>query len=165
MIAMRFIADAMLGKLARWLRLAGQDVIYIGDLHVPPEQQDDALIERAKSDNRALITCDVGLHRRAKRAGPESVFIRGSDVAEQLAQVSKQSGQDIRIDLRSSRCPMCNGEPSLVDKESIHDEVPAAVFEAHDEFWKCESCGKTYWEGAHWKTIIEMAERYEQMMR
>jgi len=153
----------MLGKLARWLRLAGQNVTYIGDYRVPAEKQDEILIEWAKDRNRTLLTCDIGLHRRAKRAGVRSVYIRGADVAEQLVQVSKQSGKKIQIDPRSSRCPMCNGNLILVGKESVRDEIPVSVLKTHREFWRCKSCNKVYWQGKHWKTIIEMAERCEKM--
>jgi len=161
---MKFIADGMLGKLTRWLRLAGQNVIYIGDLQVPAEEQDDILIEHAKNERRRLLTCDIELHRRAKKNGVKSVFIRGDDVAMQLVQLSRQCGQAIRIDLRNSRCPICNGELELTSKSDVKREVPPAVLKTHKEFWRCKSCGKTYWQGTHWKTIIEMAERYERML-
>ena len=42
----RFIADSMLGKLAKWLRLAGVDVEYDKNI------ADYALIKRAFSDSR-----------------------------------------------------------------------------------------------------------------
>ncbi len=161
---MKFLADAMLGKLTRWLRLAGQDVVYIGNLEIPPKKQDDTLIEMAEKDKRTLLTSDIALHRKAKRSGIESVLVQGTDVASQLVHVSKQSGKDIKIDIRNSRCPVCNGTPKPVKKESVRNETPAAAFERHEEFWKCNNCGKIYWDGAHWKTIIKMAEKYEKMM-
>jgi uncharacterized protein with PIN domain len=36
---------------------------------------------------------------------------------------------------------------------------------AQREFWRCGNCDKVYWQGTHWKTILEMAARYNQMMR
>ena len=72
---MKFVTDGMLGKLTRWLRLAGHDVIYIGDLGVPANEQDNILISRANGEKRILLTCDVDLHRRARKTGSKSIFI------------------------------------------------------------------------------------------
>ncbi|MCK4405879.1 MAG: DUF5615 family PIN-like protein, partial [Hadesarchaea archaeon] len=92
---MRFVADGMLGKLARWLRLAGHDVIYIGNLKVPASEQDDVLLELAKLKRRVLLTCDLALHRRAKRVGIRSAYVESDDVVEQLVEVSKRCGRRI----------------------------------------------------------------------
>ena len=162
---MKFIADGMLGKLARWLRLAGHDVTYIGDMTVPPEEQDDILLERAKLERRALLTCDLVLHRRAKRAGVMSTFIEASDVVSQLVEVSKRCGRKIEIVPENSRCPMCNGLLRAASKLEIKSLVPATVLRAQREFWQCVKCKKTYWQGKHWKTIIEMASRYNRMVK
>jgi len=161
---MKFIADGMLGKLARWLRLAGHDVTYIGDLRVPAREQDETLLSRARREKRVLLTCDIDLHRRARRAGIKSAFVQSSDVVEQLVEVSRRSGHRIQIQPENSRCPMCNGLLEEANKSQIKDEVPTTVLERHDEFWKCKSCGKTYWQGKHWRTIVEKAERYNQMV-
>jgi uncharacterized protein with PIN domain len=161
---MKFIADGMLGKLARWLRLAGHDVVYIGDLHVPAGEQDDALLSRARQEKRALLTCDKNLYRRARRAGVKSAFIRSSDVVNQLIEVSRRSGRRIRIQPENSRCPMCNGLLEETGKGEIEGKVPATVLESQREFWRCSSCGKIYWQGTHWRTIVEMAERYNRMV-
>ena len=160
----RFIADGMLGKLSRWLRLAGYDVVYVGDLKLPPEEQDDALVARAKAEKRILVTCDIDLHRRAKRTGVESTFIRSNDVVEQLVEISRRSGYRIEIKPENSRCPVCNGLLKKARKEEIQGKVPENVIMAHQEFWKCSSCGKIYWQGTHWQTIIEMAEKYNRLV-
>ena len=164
-IDMKFIADGMLGKLARWLRLAGHDVTYIGDFHVPASQQDDDLLSRAKGEKRTLLTCDIDLHRRARRAGVKSAFVESSAVVDQLVEVSKRCGSKIRIQPENSRCPMCNGPLELARKEEIKGTVPDTVLRAQSEFWRCVRCEKLYWRGKHWKTILEMASRYNMMVR
>jgi hypothetical protein len=162
---MKFIADGMLGKLTRWLRLAGHDVIYIGDLGVSADGQDDVLISRAKSEKRVLLTCDVELHRRARRTGSKSIFIRSNDVVGQLVEVSKRYGRKIQIRPENSRCPMCNGAIERAYKKEIEGKVPESVFDAHREFWRCSSCDKIYWQGKHWKTILDMASKYNRMVK
>ena len=161
---MKFIADGMLGKLARWLRLAGHDVTYIGDLRTPANEQDDALLDRAKLERRVLLTCDLLLHRRAKRSGIRSTLVESNDVVKQLVEVSRRCGSKIEIDPENSRCPMCNGSLKLADKREVRDTVPPSVLEAHSEFWRCENCNKVYWKGKHWGTIVEMASRYSRMV-
>jgi hypothetical protein len=161
---MKFIADGMLGKLARWLRLAGHDVIYIGDLKVPAGEQDDALLSLSRREDRVLLTCDIELHRRARRTGVKSAFVQGSDLVDQLVQVSRRSGSKIQIRPENSRCPMCNGMLEEACKEEVEGKVSANVLEGQSEFWRCSSCGKIYWQGTHWKTIVEMAERYNRMV-
>lgn len=161
---MRFVADGMLGKLARWLRLAGHDVTYIGDLKVPASEQDDVLLELANLKRRVLLTCDLALYRRAKRAGIRSAYVESDDVVEQLVEVSKRCGRRIKIEPENSRCPMCNGSLKLTNKDDVKDIVPTTVLKAQLEFWRCGNCGKIYWHGTHWKTILEMASRYNQMV-
>jgi uncharacterized protein with PIN domain len=160
---MKFIADGMLGKLARWLRLGGYDVIYIGDLAVPPHEQDDTLLHIARSEGRVLLTCDIDLYRRAKRAGISGVFIQSTNVVNQLVEVSRR-GKRIRIRPENSRCPICNGLLRRANKTKIGEKVPAAVLKKYSEFWECKSCGKIYWPGTHWQSILEMAQQYTKII-
>jgi len=162
---MKFIVDGMFGKLSRWLRLAGHDVAYVGDEKLPPEEQDDALLERAKTGERILITADLDLHKRAVKAGLNSIFIGSIDIALQLVEVSKHVGARMEIKPENSKCPMCNGTLETTNKNQIEGLVPANVLKNNDEFWRCSKCGKIYWHGGHWKNITEMASRYNDMVK
>jgi len=55
----KFLADGMLGKLTRWLRMLGQDVKYSVQLG------DDELLAMAKKEHRVLLTRDFELYQRA----------------------------------------------------------------------------------------------------
>ncbi|HID60536.1 MAG TPA: hypothetical protein EYP46_01590 [Hadesarchaea archaeon] len=160
---MKFVADGMLGKLARWLRLAGHDVIYIDNLRASAVDQDEILLNLAKLEKRELLTCDLLLYRRARKSGIRTTFIRTSDVVSQLAEISKKSGHKIEINPENSRCPTCNGLLKPVGKEKIVEFVPRTVLKTRREFWRCSKCGKIYWYGKHWKTIIEIASRYNKL--
>ncbi|MFH1821984.1 MAG: Mut7-C RNAse domain-containing protein [Methanobacteriota archaeon] len=162
---MKFIADGMLGKLARWLRLAGHDASYIGDAKLPPENQDGALLEIADSEKRMLLTADLALHKRAIKAGLKSNFVKGNDIVSQLVDISEKIGQRIEITPENSRCTMCNGTLDLVDKIKIERLVPESVLKNNTDFWLCVKCGKAYWRGGHWKTIIEMVSKYNSMVK
>ncbi len=161
---MRFIADGMLGKLARWLRLAGHDVLYVGDLKVTPEKQDYFLLERKAAERRTLLTADLELHKRAIKSGGASVLVQGKDVVSQLVELSKRVGEKIEISPESSRCPVCNGTLAPVAKAKVEKSVPESVIKSNQNFWQCQICGKIYWQGGHWKTIIEMASQYNSRL-
>jgi len=159
---MKFLADGMLGKLTRWLRLAGHDVIYLGKSTLPPEKQDEDLLQAAKSGERILLTSDVQLHKRAIKAGLKSVLIRGTDVASQLAEISRRLGVKMEIVPENSRCPLCNGKLDLVERSSIEKLVPENVLKTSNLFWRCTECQKIYWRGRHWEKIIETVKQYRK---
>src|SRR5512133_346718 len=75
----RFILDVHLGTVARWLRLAGVDAAYASDAG------DDALIEQANDERRALLTRDRGLLRRRKLW--LGAYVRGARPDEQFRDV------------------------------------------------------------------------------
>ncbi len=161
---MKFLIDGMLGKLARWLRLAGQDVVSINDLGVGPEEEDDFLLDSARGKSRVLVTRDQDLYRRAMKENIRSILIRETeDVAKQLLKISESVNESIEIEIGDSRCPVCNGELESVEKSSVSEEVPEISLENNERFWRCESCGKVYWPGGHWENIAETVEKYENL--
>jgi len=151
MASAQFLADHMLMKLARWLRLAGQDVA-----NPPPRVDDDCLMAIAKQEGRILLTRDVILAQRCKKAKIESVLIRSSDLESQLGEMRDWG---LPMKLEPVRCTLCNGELVEVTDAEMRAKVPHLGEDA--ALWGCKSCGKLYWEGSHWKKIRERMERSE----
>ena len=160
---MKFVTDGMLGKLTRWLRLSGYDVVYIGNLSVPEKDQDEVLLDLARREKRVLLTKDLSLYRSARKAGIKTVPIKTGDVTSQLVEISKKLGHRIKIDPENSRCTACNGVLRSVNREAVVGLVPDSVLKSGKKFWRCSKCGKIYWEGKHWKTIIETISRYNEL--
>lgn len=146
---MKFLADAMLGKLSRWLRMLGQDVEYSTQLG------DDQLLTQAKAESRVLLTKDFELYQRALGRGLEAFYLQGTSEAERLAELAKRFGLPLEIDMDRSYCPRCNGKLQAATKEQIRGDVEANTFLYYDKFWKCPKCGHLYWQGAHWKQIMQ----------
>jgi uncharacterized protein with PIN domain len=153
------LADGMLGKLTRWLRMIGCDVEYFTDL------DDDELIEFAATEERVLLTRDIQLLRRASVNGVEVFLIKGQTETEKLADLAKRFDIKLEIDANNSRCPKCNITIDPVSKGEIKDQVPQSTFRFYNEFWICPNCDKIYWRGSHWKridhTLLEAKRRLE----
>lgn len=138
---MRFIADSMLGTLARWLRLLGHDVAY------RPDFDDDALVDQAIAESRVLLTRDTRLLQR--RRLPTTVFIRDDDLAAQLRQVHDEHSLTVEEADFFTRCAECNGLLAEAAKESVRGSAPPHVLASHERFLRCPGCGRVYWAGSH----------------
>jgi hypothetical protein len=150
----KFIADSMLGRLARWLRLSGYDVLYANDI------LDESILEQAKS-GRILLSKDKNLCKKAESRGIDAMLVTSDDILEQLKQVAMERNLIIRSTPEFSRCPLCNAVVEKIEKEKIRDRVPKSVFKRTNGFWECKSCGKIYWHGGHWKNIRERVRRID----
>jgi len=143
----KFLADGMLGKLARWLRMLGQDVLY-------SVQFDDAqLLELSKTEQRILLTRDFELYKRAIARGLDAFYVEGKTESSRLAEVAKRYGVLLEIDMEKSHCPVCNTSLKATPKEQLEGELEKNTYKYYDKFWKCPNCGQIYWQGAHWKQI------------
>lgn len=142
-----FLLDAMLGSLARWLRIMGYDSVYLKD------ERDDTLL--AVLGERYLLTRDRQL---AERAGVRGFYVESDDLDRQMSAVTGRFG--LRFDLERTRCTACNGILEKVPKDLVRNEVPEGTWREHQEFWRCGGCGKVYWQGAHWKNIRGRMERF-----
>lgn len=146
---MKFLADGMLGKLTRWLRMLGQDVIY------SVQFEDAQLLECSKKEQRVLLTRDFELYRRAIARGIDSFYVEGKTESERLADVAKRYEVSLVIDMDTSHCPICNAMLRAAPKEQLSSELEENTFTYYNKFWRCPNCGQVYWQGAHWKQITK----------
>jgi hypothetical protein len=137
----------MLGKLARWLRMLGQDVAYNVKL------DDNGLLDLAKKEGRVILSKDLELYQRAISRGIDAFFVEGKSESERLAEVAKRYGLNLTIDMEKSRCPVCNTKLTATPKGQLSGELQKNTFTYYEKFWKCPNCGQIYWQGAHWKQI------------
>lgn len=140
---MKFLADSMLGKLAKWLRIIGFDTTYYNSL------SDKELIALAEREERILITRDKKL---SKCWIIPSLYIKSEDVEEQLQQIVNHFNLKIEESL-GRYCPLCNENLKEVKKEKIRPLIPELVYNSYKDFWQCLKCFKIYWEGTHWENI------------
>lgn len=142
-IPMHFIADNMLGKLAKWMRFMGYDVLY------PKTSDDKELIELSRGENRYLLTRDKEL---AKTKDLQVLLIQSEKIEEQLKQVITEFHLNLNGN-EFTRCPECNYILKVVDKSGLNGKVPDGVLTRQDNFWYCESCQRYYWQGTHYEKI------------
>jgi len=140
----KFIADVMLGRLAKWLRLLGLDTAY--DAH----SSNVALLRRANAEGRILLTRDRRL--LARPSLPPYLYIAADDFRAQLRQVLDSFGID-PWQRRLQRCSRCNALLERVDKADIERWVPPYVWSTQALFSRCPVCGRVYWPATHVERI------------
>jgi uncharacterized protein with PIN domain len=136
----RFVLDVHLGRLARYLRMAGFDAWWSADA------RDEALARASSEARRILLTRDQGLLKR--REVTHGYWLRETDPARQLAEVFR------RFDLSRSaapfrRCLRCNELLEPVARAQVVARLPPRVRERHDAYRRCPSCDRIYWAGSH----------------
>jgi uncharacterized protein len=156
---MKFLADGMLGKLTRWLRILGYDVSYSIQL------SDNELLEAAKCESRVLLTRDLELYQRAMAKDIGAFFLQGSTEPERLAELAKRYNLPLRANMEKSRCPKCNGKLEILPKKLLLNKVKENTFLSYEQFWRCPKCSKIYWQGAHWKQINNTLEEANTKLR
>ena len=147
----RLLADGMLGRLARWLRILGYDTAY------DPQLDDNELVRRTRAEGRWLLTRD---HELAERPGVQSLLIDSERLPAQLAQVRSRLGPAKRNPF--SRCTVCNVQLVDVSPHEVREQVPPYVLCTHSRFCRCPSCGRVYWPGSHWERMREQLAQLEK---
>ncbi len=162
-----FLADAMLGNIARKLRIFGFDTLYMAQAH------DDEILKTGIKQDRVILTADKELFKRIVKVGARGVLVSsgGASELEDLVHILTENGiTSIGMNGIGSRCSVCNGhlEERTSDQVKNDDDdgcnnnsnnsnndviVPDKVIACHKQFFQCIACGKIYWEGGHLKRI------------
>ncbi|AHF80676.1 Mut7-C RNAse domain-containing protein [Thermococcus paralvinellae] len=147
----KLIADMMLGRLARWLRLYGYDTVY-------GVKDDDRIIEIAEKEGRIILTRDEELAKRAKNV----ILIKSNKFEEQIKQLMELGFTFNELFPENARCPKCNGLIKGIPKDKIKDKIPPRVYEKYNEFYICTECGQIYWPGRQWEEMVKIDKKLRE---
>lgn len=153
---MKFLVDAMFGRLARFLRIFGYDTVYADDLEdkfgISPVP-DENLAEYALENNRIIITRDYSFYKKHR---DRSIFLEGEGVYNYLNQLKNSLHLEYNFNMQKARCSICNSDLEVVkDKNKLINEVKPETLKYIEDFYQCTKCKKVYWKGTHIEKIME----------
>ena len=146
----RFVADAMLGKLAKYLRVMGYDTFY-------QTSYLDKRISELVKEGRILLTRN---NITAKKYS-NSIFIDHDLVKDQLKAFDKSL--KLTRDRRDwfNRCIVCNSLLSKAELEVARQNVPDFIFFTyHERIVFCPTCRRFYWPGTHRERMVERLKKW-----
>jgi len=132
-----FLADFMLGKLARQLRMAGFDTLY------PPPRD-----YRVWSlFGRTILTCNTRFGERFHP--PDVIVLKPNSPISQLRHVIQCCNLRYTPERFLSRCLICNVGVLVLSGDACRERVPLQVWRNHEDFSYCPVCRRIYWPGSH----------------
>lgn len=144
-----FVAEYTLGKLTKWLRLAGFDTLY--DSTKPNFIR---LRDVAWSQNRIVLT---RTHKIIKQFEPSAaIFIKSNTPQDQIRQLFRILNLKHRDLQPFTRCIICNCTLLELKKERCLGVVPDYIWQMQDQFKKCNLCHRIYWPGTHSARINDL---------
>lgn len=147
----RFVADANLGRLARYLRLLGFDCLYDNGYA-------DADVARISAEQqRIVLTRDRRLLKR--RIITHGLFVRAEAPREQVREILE------RLDLYTlarpyTRCTRCNGVLENVAKQAVDSHLQPKTRRYYERFLRCPACGQIYWAGSHFERLGPLVDGF-----
>jgi uncharacterized protein with PIN domain len=142
----KFLCDAGLGGLARWLRASGYEALWF------PGIDDAELLRKARELRGTVLTTDsLMMQRGVLRDGiiPALWLPPALTIQEQLTLVFRE----FNLTLQPPRCMRCGGELRRVARESVRDRIPPKTWHWIDDYFLCAGCGHLFWHGTHWQRI------------
>jgi uncharacterized protein with PIN domain len=144
----RWLADEMLGRLARYLRILGYDTEYIRGWGEP------TILAHLSADPRILLTRNRSLGARA----PQAIVLVSTDLPDQLRELIRAFGP-IPSEPRFDRCTLCNA-PLVEQRRSELATSMKAPLRIPEQVWVCSQCRHVYWEGGHTARLREELARW-----
>jgi len=145
----KFVLDVHLGKLAKYLRLLGFDVLYQNSYN------DEDIITLSKSDHRIILTRDLGILKN--KTVTHGYWVRNTHWKKQVLEIISKFDLFSKINA-FTRCLECNGLLKPVQKSHVENQLPPKTKEFYQQFFKCVNCHKLYWEGTHYLKLKQFVE-------
>jgi len=143
---MKFIVDLTMGRLAKWLRIAGYDTVFYNSANL------DKLIEIASKEGRMILTRNSGFIKKKKKTFEEKgipfLLLTSDRVEDQLKGVAA----NFKLNLKGNPftlCIDCNKPLVKISKEDVAGKVPEFVYQNYNKFVQCSNCKKIFWGGTH----------------
>jgi uncharacterized protein with PIN domain len=137
----KFLADRMLGKLAKELRMLGYDTIYYQGENAYP------LIKWAREEGRVILTRNTKLI--PKRPEDNIIRVMEDKPPLQLRELIQKKVISLNEKNFFSRCLLCNILLVEIPREEAEGKVPDFIFYQQKEFFRCPQCLRIYWKGSH----------------
>ena len=147
-----FIADAMLRKMARKLRMFGFDTIYDSSI------DDMDILDSSRYQDRIVLTSDRTLFKRCKKKGINTILTyKGTELENFVTIFSVLNIKSINSQKLPHLCTCCNGLlDTIIDKNSIKNQIPDRLLYSKNIFYQCTKCNKIYWIGTHVERISRL---------
>ncbi len=144
----KFITDVNVGKLGKWLRLMGYDTLFFD------EHDDGLMVKAAIAQGRIVLTKDSEfMKRRAITTGKVKAILVSSDRPDQQLSTVLSALKLDKGYRPFTRCLECNSLLVSREKSEVEGLVPPRVYDKHDQYMQCPSCGRIYWKGTHWQAM------------
>jgi uncharacterized protein len=145
----KFVADVNLGRLTKYLRMIGLDVLYENNF------DDDEIVSISLKEKRAILTKDRGILKRNEVT--HGYWVRATKAGAQAKEVLERF--DLQKEIKEfSRCIECNDLLEPIKKEKIINELPPKVALSQNDFFKCPSCDNIYWKGSHYLRMLTFVQ-------
>ena len=135
-----FVADSMLGRLAKWLRAFGFDVFY------DPFLDDHGVVACARERGAIALTRDT---RFPQPPDVRIILVKSDHIAEQLKQIVEHVPLDLSTARPLTRCTVCNHTLVPATRDDVWDRLPPFVYLTNETYARCPGCDRVYWEGTH----------------
>jgi uncharacterized protein with PIN domain len=150
LVEKKFIADVMLGRLAKWLRVLGYDTLY-----QPFYKQ--GMIETAVREGHRLLS----RHRPTVAHYANAMLIRSDHVKDQLYEMKNAGAITSERSQWFSRCLLCNALLQKAEEADARENVPEYVFyQSASAISACPSCGRYFWPGSHRERMVRQLEEW-----
>ena len=116
---------------------------------------DEALAELSSTENRILLTRDVGLLKR--RIVSYGYFVRITKPRLQIFEIISRYKLQQKM-LPFTRCTVCNGKIERVSKARIINKIDDKTKKYYQDFWHCNTCERVYWQGSHFQKLNKLIE-------